>query len=62
LTAASSLAAPPRRALVAFGAVSFFYFAYAGLFSTYAPLWYQSLGFSTFAIGVLASLQSRRGC
>ena len=50
--------APPRRTLIAFGAVSFTYFAYAGLFSTYAPLWFQSLGYSTFAIGVLASVQS----
>ena len=46
-----------RRALFAFGSVSFAYFAYAGLFGTYAPLWFQSLGFSTLAIGVLASLQ-----
>ena len=52
-------AAPPsRRALFAFGSVSFAYFAYAGLFGTYAPLWFQSLGFSTLAIGVLASVQS----
>ena len=49
---------PPRSALFAFGSVSFAYFAYAGLFNTYAPLWFQSLGFSTFAIGVLASVQS----
>src|SRR3954447_23761815 len=60
LTTAAALAAaaPQRRALIAFGAVSFTYFAYAGLFSTYAPLWYQSLGFSTLAIGVIASVQS----
>jgi len=51
-------APPSRRALFAFGSVSFAYFAYAGLFGTYAPLWFQSLGFSTFAIGVLASVQS----
>ena len=51
-------AAPPRRTLIAFGAVSFTYFAYAGLFSTYAPLWFRSLGYSTLAIGVLASVQS----
>ena len=49
---------PSRRALFAFGSVSFAYFAYAGLFGTYAPLWFQSLGFSTLAIGVLASVQS----
>ena len=47
-----------RRALFAFGSVSFAYFAYAGLFGTYAPLWLRSLGFSTLAIGTLASLQS----
>ena len=51
-------AALSRRALFAFGTVSFAYFAYAGLFGTYAPLWFQSLGFSTLAIGVLASVQS----
>ena len=48
----------PRSALFAFGSVSFAYFAYAGLFATYAPLWFQSLGYSTLAIGALASLQS----
>ena len=48
----------PRRALFAFGSVSFTYFAFAGMFSTYSPLWLQSLGFSTLAIGSLASLQS----
>ena len=47
-----------RSALFAFGSVSFAYFAYAGLFGTYAPLWFQSLGYSTLAIGALASLQS----
>ena len=55
---ASVQAAAPRRALVTLGAVSFSYFAYAGLFSTYAPLWFDSLGFSTLAIGFLASVQS----
>jgi PPP family 3-phenylpropionic acid transporter len=49
---------PLRKALIAFGSVSFCYFGYAGLFNTYAPLWFQSLGFSTLAIGGLASLQS----
>ena len=53
-----SAGAPSQRALFAFGAVSFAYFSYAGLFGTYAPLWFQSLGFSTLAIGALASLQS----
>ena len=47
-----------RSALFAFASVSFAYFAYAGLFGTYAPLWFQSLGYSTLAIGALASLQS----
>jgi len=41
-----------------FAAVSFAYFAYAGLFGTYAPLWFQSLGYTTLAIGVLTSMQS----
>ncbi|MES2993931.1 MAG: MFS transporter [Pseudomonadota bacterium] len=58
-TAAAALAAPPaRRTLFAFSAVSFAYFSYAGLFGTYAPLWFQHLGYSTLAIGALASLQS----
>ena len=47
-----------RRALLAFGTVSFGYYAYSGLFSTYAPLWFQSLGYSTLVIGGLASMQS----
>ncbi len=58
LTGAVDSVAPPRRTLVAFGAVSFTYFAYAGLFGTYAPLWFQSLGYTTLSIGVLASVQS----
>lgn len=44
--------------MVPFAAVSFAYFAYAGLIGTYGPLWFQSLGYSTFAIGVLTALQS----
>lgn len=44
--------------LVRFGALSFAYFAAVGLFNPYAPLWFQSLGFSTLLIGTLASLQS----
>jgi MFS transporter, PPP family, 3-phenylpropionic acid transporter len=43
---------------VRFGALSFAYFAAIGLFNPYAPLWFQSLGFSTLLIGTLASLQS----
>src|SRR4051794_1325792 len=47
-----------RRPLAAFGAVWFTYFAAIGLFNPYAPLWFKDLGFSTIAIGVIASLQS----
>jgi PPP family 3-phenylpropionic acid transporter len=53
----SALAPEARPTVVPFAAVSFAYFAYAGLVLTYAPLWFQSLGYSTFAIGVLTSLQ-----
>ena len=48
----------PTDSLVPFGALSFTYFASIGLFNPYAPLWFQSLGFSTLAIGAIASLQS----
>jgi PPP family 3-phenylpropionic acid transporter len=44
--------------VVPFAALSFAYFGFAGLFSTYAPLWFQSLGYTTFAIGALTSMQS----
>jgi PPP family 3-phenylpropionic acid transporter len=44
--------------LLPFAAISLCYFGFIGLFSPYAPLWYQSLGFSTFAIGALTSMQS----
>jgi PPP family 3-phenylpropionic acid transporter len=44
--------------LLPFAAISLCYFGFAGLFGTYAPLWFQSLGYSTFAIGALISLQS----
>ncbi len=54
----AAAAATPRDSLVPFGAVSFAYFASIGLFNPYAPLWFQSLGFSTLAIGAIASLQS----
>jgi PPP family 3-phenylpropionic acid transporter len=50
--------AESRRVLRGFAALSFCYFAYAGLFGTYAPLWFESLGFGSFAIGVLAAVQS----
>ena len=45
-------------ALARFAALSFCYFATIGLFAPYAPLWFQSLGFSTLVIGGIASLQS----
>jgi PPP family 3-phenylpropionic acid transporter len=51
------MTAPPTP-LVRFGALSFTYFAAVGLFNPYAPLWFQSLGFSTLVIGAIASLQS----
>ena len=44
--------------LVPYGAVSFTYFATVGLFNLYAPLWFQSLGWSVLAIGALASMQA----
>ncbi|MDH5328802.1 MAG: MFS transporter [Aquincola sp.] len=54
-----SLAVPAAPAsLVPFGALSLAYHASIGLFNPYAPLWFQSLGFSTFAIGAIASLQA----
>ena len=49
---------PARAPDLPFAAVSFGYFAYAGLFGTYAPLWFQSLGYTTFAIGALTSMQA----
>ena len=47
-----------RRVLAAFGTVWFCYFAAIGLFNPYAPLWFKELGFSTLAIGSIASLQA----
>jgi len=44
--------------LAPFGALSFAYFASIGVFNPYAPLWFQSLGLSTLAIGSIASLQA----
>lgn len=41
-----------------YSALTFTYFAAIGLFNPYAPLWFQSLGFSTLTIGLIASLQS----
>jgi PPP family 3-phenylpropionic acid transporter len=48
----------PQGSLAPFGALSFAYFASIGLFNPYAPLWFQQLGFSTLAIGAIASLQA----
>lgn len=48
-------AAAPLRA---FGALWFCYFAAIGAFNPYAPLWFKELGFSTLAIGTIASLQA----
>ena len=45
------------QALIAFGSVSFTYFAYTGLLPP-TRRWLQHLGFSTLAIGSLASMQS----
>jgi PPP family 3-phenylpropionic acid transporter len=44
--------------LAPFGALSFAYFASIGVFNPYAPLWFQSLGMSTLAIGGVASMQA----
>ena len=58
-TAPGDAPPPAGRALLArFGTLSFFYFAAIGLFNPYAPLWFQSLGFSTLLIGGIAALQS----
>jgi PPP family 3-phenylpropionic acid transporter len=50
--------APRISGLRRYGALSFAYFAAIGLFNPYAPLWFQSLGFSTVLIGGIASLQN----
>ncbi len=55
---AAAPAAAPASPLARFGTLSFFYFAAIGLFNPYAPLWFQSLGFSTLLIGGIAALQS----
>ncbi len=48
----------PPGSLVPYGALNFMYFASIGLFNPFAPLWFQSLGYSTLVIGTIASLQS----
>ena len=57
MSAPAPLPATPA-SVARFAVVSLAYFAFAGLFGTYAPLWYQSLGYTTLAIGTLTSLQS----
>ena len=54
----STADAPGSPALWRLGALSLAYFAAVGLFNPYAPLWFQSLGFSTLLIGGIASLQA----
>lgn len=44
--------------LAACATLSAAYFAFVGLFNPFAPLWYQELGLSVFAVGMLASLSS----
>lgn len=44
--------------LGAFGGLWFCYFAAIGSFNPFAPLWFKELGFSTLAIGSIASLQA----
>lgn len=58
MSAALPQGAPATGALPAFATLSFAYFAYAGLFATYSPLWFAHLGYSALAIGTLVSLQS----
>ncbi len=54
--APAATAAPTS--LAGFGALSCCYFGAVGLFNPYAPLWFQSLGFSTILIGGISALQS----
>ena len=51
-------AAATSAPLARFAALSCAYFAAMGVFAPYAPLWFQSLGMSTLAIGAISSLQS----
>ncbi len=48
----------PAGSLAPFGLLLFAYFAALAIFNPYAPLWFQSLGFSTVVIGGIASLQA----
>ena len=61
MTASAASTAPSPSAgpgLGRFGALTFTYFAAIGLFNPYAPLWFQSLGYSTLLIGSISALQS----
>jgi PPP family 3-phenylpropionic acid transporter len=49
---------PAPASLGAFSAVWFCYFGAIGLYNPYAPLWFKELGYSTLAIGGIASAQS----
>jgi PPP family 3-phenylpropionic acid transporter len=49
----------PVNPLPRFAALSGAYFATMGVFAPCAPLWFQSLGMGTVAIGAISSLQSR---
>ena len=52
------MSAAPPGALVRLGALGAAYFATIGLIHPYAPLWFESLGFSTVLIGAISALQS----
>ncbi|MBL8324012.1 MAG: MFS transporter [Rubrivivax sp.] len=56
--AAGAPAAGAANPLPRFAALSGAYFAAMGMFAPYSPLWFQSLGMGTLAIGAIASLQS----
>jgi PPP family 3-phenylpropionic acid transporter len=58
MTSPTSAAETNASPLPAYALLSATYFAAVGLFNPYAPLWFQSLGFSTLLIGGIASLQS----
>ena len=58
MTTPATTPATTSKPFVAFGALWFSYLASLGLFNPYAPLWFQSLGYGTVAIGAIASLQS----
>jgi PPP family 3-phenylpropionic acid transporter len=47
-----------RKPLLPFAALSASYFAHAGFFGPYLPLWLKELGFGLMAIAVLTSVQS----